>query len=183
MCDDPVLDPAQNVLKEGIKSMTRPSRILNHDDNEDEVGMPIEGTSYTGLKIGQFTGYHYGVAGILYALNESTLFIKDFAYTGGGPDAFFVVGTKTERPSPNGIMLTFPFDGKHYEYDDPNAPVLGRFEAGQPQKVLLHLPKNLRVSDLKWLSVWCRAYTVNFGEVIWPDDIVPDGKSIVYTVK
>ena len=58
--------------------MSRPSRILNHDTNEDEVGSPIEGTPYTGLRIGEFTGYHYGVGGVLYALNESTLFIKDF---------------------------------------------------------------------------------------------------------
>ena len=152
--------------------MNRPSRVLNNEVNEDEVGSPIEGTSYTGLKIGDFDGYNYGVGGTLYALNESTLFIKDFRYSGGGPDAFFLVGTESKSPNPNGIILPFPYQGKHYEYDDPNAPVLGRFEASRHENVLLHLPQNVRVSDLKWLSVWCRAYTVNFGEVIWPDNIV-----------
>ena len=175
VCDDPVLDPDQNVLKEGINS--RPSRILKGDIKEDEVGSPIEGTSYTGLKIGEFSGYHYGVGGTLYALNESTLFIKDFTYTGGGPDAFFTVGSQSKQPNSNGIMLTFPYEGTHYEYDDPKAPVLGRFEASRHEKILLHLPSDVRVSDLKWLSVWCRAYSVNFGEVIWPDTVVP-GKKI-----
>ena len=160
-------------MKEGIKSTNRPSRILNNDVDEDEVGSPIPGTSYTGLKIGEFTGYNYGVGGTLYALNESTLFIKEFKYTGGGPDAFFLVGTQSKSPNRNGIILPFPYEGTHYEYDDPKAPVLGRFEASRHEKVVLHLPRDVRVSELKWLSVWCRAYTVNFGEVIWPDNIVP----------
>ena len=129
------------------------------------------------MKIGEFSGYHYGVGGTLYALNESTLFIKDFTYTGGGPDAFFTVGSQSKQPNSNGIMLTFPYEGTHYEYNDPKAPVLGRFEASRNEKILLHLPSDVRVSDLKWLSVWCRAYSVNFGEVIWPDTVVP-GKKI-----
>ena len=30
----------------------------------------------------------------------------------------------------------------------------------------LHLPPGTQVSDLKWLSVWCRAFTVNFGDLV-----------------
>ena len=153
--------------------MNRPSRIRNTHLSEKEAGSPIEGTAHTGLKIGEFVGNNYGVGGTLYALNESTLFVKDFQYTGGGPDAFFFVGTESKSPNPNGIILSFPYQGIHCEYDDHNAPILGRFEASRHGKVLLHLPQNVRVSDLKWLSVWSGAYAVNFGEVIWPDNIVP----------
>ena len=171
MCDDPILDPDQNVQKEGVEIEERLSRVLNNLVEDEEEGSPIPGTSYRGLKIGDFTEYHYGVGGILYALNESTLFIKDFQYTGGGPDAFFWVGTQSETPNRNGIILPYPFEGKYYEYEDTNAPVLGRFEASRHENIVLHLPKDIRVSDLKWLSVWCRAYAVNFGDVIWPENI------------
>lgn len=45
--------------------------------------------------------------GDVYAVDESTLFIKGFAYDGTGPDAFFWVG-KTPRPSPEGYIIPYP---------------------------------------------------------------------------
>lgn len=30
------------------------------------------------------------------------------------------------------------------------------------------LPPGTKVSDLKWISVWCRAFQVNFGDLIFP---------------
>lgn len=47
--------------------------------------------------------------GSVYAVDESTLFIKNFAYDGTGPDAFFWVG-KTPRPSPEGFIIPYPED-------------------------------------------------------------------------
>ena len=32
----------------------------------------------------------------------------------------------------------------------------------------LTLPTNLRVTDLQWLSVWCRAFKKNFGDIFFP---------------
>lgn len=46
---------------------------------------------------------------MVYAVDESTLFIKSFAYDGTGPDAFFWVG-KTARPSPEGYIIPYPED-------------------------------------------------------------------------
>lgn len=43
----------------------------------------------------------------MYAVDESTLFIKGFAYDGTGPAAFFWVG-KTPRPSPEGYIIPYP---------------------------------------------------------------------------
>lgn len=37
--------------------------------------------------------------------------------------------------------------------------------------VLLPLPGQLKVTDIKWLSVWCRRFTVNFAEVSFPNDL------------
>lgn len=45
--------------------------------------------------------------GQIYAVDESTLFVKSFAYDGTGPDAFFWVG-KTPRPSPDGYIIPYP---------------------------------------------------------------------------
>ena len=35
----------------------------------------------------------------------------------------------------------------------------------------LTLPGDLKPKEIKWLSVWCRQYTVNFGDVFFPDDM------------
>ena len=33
------------------------------------------------------------------------------------------------------------------------------------------LPDDLKATDIKWLSVWCRAFSVNFGDIYFPDDL------------
>ena len=35
----------------------------------------------------------------------------------------------------------------------------------------LTLPEHIKATDLKWLSVWCRAYQISFGDVFFPKDI------------
>lgn len=67
--------------------------------------------------------------GDVYAVDESTLFIKGFAYDGTGPDAFFWVG-KTARPSPEGYIIPYPED------------YVGRFVI----PILLHFSINITLS-------------------------------------
>ena len=43
----------------------------------------------------------------MYAVDESTLFVKGFAYDGTAPDAFFWVGN-TARPNPEGYIIPYP---------------------------------------------------------------------------
>lgn len=85
---------------------------------------------YYGRAIGQFTDFAHGIKvrimlrnlkfkedfltilfllfqGNVYAIDESTLFIKNFAYDGTGPDAFFWVGN-SPRPSPEGYIIPYP---------------------------------------------------------------------------
>lgn len=68
------------------------------DDLRPKNGLKYE----TNLK--SFTFPHQGT---IYAVDESTLFIKSFAYDGTGPDAFFWVGN-TARPSPEGYIIPYP---------------------------------------------------------------------------
>lgn len=119
------------------------------------------------IKVGALDTKEHGVRGVVFALNESTLFVKDFEYDGAGPDAFFWVGTEGE-PGEVGTILPYPFQGKFYDYKDSNAPIItGVYEK---VNITLTLPDDLKVSDLKWFSVWCRQFAVNFADVYFPKD-------------
>jgi len=121
-------------------------------------------------KIGTFTNIFHDIAGTAYALNETTILIKGFNYDGEGPDAFFLGGTHG-RPSKSGeVVMPYPFEGRHFNYRDKNIPILGRFNGNKD--VVLHLPPGTTVDQLKWISVWCRDYTVNFGHVNVPSNFV-----------
>ncbi|XP_046993641.1 protein Skeletor, isoforms B/C [Schistocerca americana] len=116
-------------------------------------------SNYYGKLIGPLTEYAHGIRGTAYAVDESTIFIKGFSYDGTGPDAFFWVGN-TSRPSPDGYIVPYPDDYKGRE-----PPML---KAYNNTDVILRLPGGKRIRDIKWLSVWCRRFTVNFGEVFIP---------------
>ncbi|XP_021944452.1 protein Skeletor, isoforms B/C isoform X3 [Folsomia candida] len=125
---------------------------------------------YYGKLIGQLTTYAHKVSGKVYAVDEDTLFIKDFTYDGLGPDAYFWIGTgKNGDPSPSGVLVPYPDD-----YSDREPPVLRDFDH---EDVILHLPPGYKVKEIAWLSVWCRRFTVNFGDVKIPKNLkVPQRK-------
>uniref|UniRef100_A0A182XX83 DM13 domain-containing protein n=1 Tax=Anopheles stephensi TaxID=30069 RepID=A0A182XX83_ANOST len=62
---------------------------------------------YYGREIGQLTNFGHGIKGHVFAVDESTLFVKGFAYDGNAPDAFFWVGN-SPRPSPEGYIIPYP---------------------------------------------------------------------------
>jgi hypothetical protein len=55
--------------------------------------------------------------------------ITGFSYDGAGPDAFFWAG-KSGKPASvdtaDTEIITYPSDGKSYNYEDKNAPILKR---------------------------------------------------------
>ncbi|XP_028028107.1 protein Skeletor, isoforms B/C isoform X2 [Bombyx mandarina] len=119
---------------------------------------------YYGRLIGHLTQYAHGIRGTVYAVDESTVFIKGFAYDGTGPDAYFWVGD-SPQPSPEGTLVPYPED---YSSRDP--PILS---AHSNTDILLKLPAGKRLRDIKWISVWCRRFTVNFGDVFIPAGLDP----------
>jgi hypothetical protein len=136
------------------------SALANHEEGH-----------LTGTKVGTLRSMHHGVRGVVYAIDDHTILVKDFEYDGAGPDAFFWVGTEGE-PGPVGTILPYPFEGKYYEYEDKSAPILtGRFNKVD---VKLTLPSKTKVTDLKWFSVWCRQFKVNFADVIFPPNFKLD---------
>jgi len=121
-------------------------------------------------KIGNFTNLKYDVAGSVFSVNSTNLLISKFNYSGGAPDAIFWAGTDgtpDDTKEETTAILAHPFSGKHYEYSATDYPVLGKAEN---EDIFLTLPPHLQASDLKWLSVWCKAYSVNFGDVEFKDD-------------
>jgi len=120
------------------------------------------------VKAGDFQNYAHGIAGEVFLKDEKTLVIKGFTYDGAGPDAFFWAGT-SQAPSSVGTILPYPFEGKFYEYEDQSAPILSRRYNGE--EIVLTLPDDLKATDIKWLSVWCRRFRVNFGDMFFPEDL------------
>ena len=62
------------------------------------------------------------------------------------------------------------FLGKFYTSDEEHdAPVLKEFE-GHEEPIVLTLPNNVKVKDLKWISVWDRTWSLSYGDMIWDDN-------------
>ncbi len=112
------------------------------------------------------------LSGELWALDENTLEFRKFVYDGEGPDAFFILGTQTARADPNlqdAIPLPYFNQGavpiqRRYSINDPSVPVLPEF---RNQDIKLQLPPGVKVSDLQWLSLYCRDYDIDFGHVMF----------------
>ncbi|XP_011497044.1 PREDICTED: protein Skeletor, isoforms B/C isoform X2 [Ceratosolen solmsi marchali] len=89
------------------------------------------------------------------------LFIKNFSYDGVEPTAYFWVGNSSS-PTPDGIAVPYP------EHRDSDQTPL---EAFLNADVILRLPATIKVRNIKYLSVWCSRFTLNFGHVIIPENL------------
>ena len=122
-------------------------------------------------------------------MDSRTLFIKNFAYDGQGPDAYFYAGESGE-PSSKGYLIANEkesklirktFNGNKSFYStfftavcfisylieiQGSKDILGAYRS---KNIVLTLPGGKTLRNVKWISVWCRAFDVNFGEVTFPD--------------
>ncbi|XP_077261427.1 protein Skeletor, isoforms B/C isoform X2 [Temnothorax americanus] len=126
------------------------------------LGYARNGPNYYGKLIGSLQEYAHGIKGKVYAVDDATIFIKGFCYDGTGPDAYFWVGN-TSQPNPEGYIVPYP------ETDRGSDPRV--LEAYNYTDIILRLPGGKRIRDIKWLSVWCRRFTVDFGDVFIPSDL------------
>ena len=107
------------------------------------------------------------MGGAVYYVDNHTLKIKGFTYDGLGPDAFFLAGTYgkpsdcTPRVCRGATILPYPFNGTFYDYDDPTIPILMGYTGNK--EITLKTPTFLKTTNIKWFSVWCREYAVDFG--------------------
>ncbi|KAK7869548.1 hypothetical protein R5R35_002316 [Gryllus longicercus] len=111
-----------------------------------------EGDGYYGKFIGKLKQLHHGVSGDVYAVDARTLHIRNFNYDGEGPAAYFYAGD-SKSPNGNGFRI-------NDEKGSPN--VLPRY---RNKHITLTLPENKTLRDIRWFSVWCDEFSVNFGDV------------------
>jgi len=115
------------------------------------------------ILIGELKTLQHDVSGKIYAKDDKTLVIYNFKYDGKGPDAFFWVG-KTGNPKNTEDASTYILSEEgNYEYRDQSAPILGAYDG---KDVTLTIPEGWKMNDIKWLSVWCRQFSVDFGNLI-----------------
>ncbi|RWS24858.1 Protein Skeletor:-like isoforms D/E [Leptotrombidium deliense] len=113
---------------------------------------------YKGKYLGTFpAGSVHRVTGKVYAISDDMLYIEGFSYDGSAPDAFFWAGT-TPQPSTNGFIIP----------DSLGRQI--RLQAYNNQNLILKMPGGRKIKDVKWISIWCRLYTVDFGHIKIPDN-------------
>merc|ERR1711988_1437796 len=122
------------------------------------------------VKVGDLLEHHHGVLGEVYASDEETILIENFHYDGAGPDTFLFVGTEGSPESLPDEDKIFILDvsGDVFQYRDSRAPVLGRFDG---ETVTFKMPANVKVGDLKWISVYDRKFSIDFGSLTFPDNL------------
>ena len=157
-CNVTVCDKPKNDVPDVVK-ISRPASVSEKQPRMNDL--PSEGEVF----IGNLAQMHHGVEGKVYAHNESTIIVKDASYDGEGVDVFFWATTQ-DTPDGEGVILPYPFEGKFYEADDKDAPVLPKLEK---QTVVLTLPSKLKISDLKWISVFSKQFSIVYGSVQLPD--------------
>ncbi|XP_046383111.1 protein Skeletor, isoforms B/C [Ischnura elegans] len=112
-------------------------------------------TGYYGKFLGKLNTLHHSVSGDVYAVDSRTLHIRDFTYDGEAPDAFFYAGT-SKVPSGSGFRI---------RDEKGTLNVLGKYNK---KHVTLTLPEGKTLSNIRWFSVWCREFEVNFADVKIP---------------
>ena len=124
---------------------------------------------------------YHPVQGDLYKRDANTLIIRNFVYDGEGPDAFFVVGKRPmgrnrivikRRDRKDAIPLPYEnsylgystqtLNQRRLRYDDPKIPVLGRYDG---QDIELTLPQGVEADNIRWISLYCRQFNMDFGHV------------------
>ena len=125
----------------------------------------FQAIAQTKIEIGDFLSKdeRHSVHGTLFrqAGDEETLEIQGFEYNHEScPDAFFKAGSDNSAPSSeHGFELhqTYNKDGKN--------------------NLILKVPNDLsKVSELRWLSWWCKSLNADLGSVIFLANAIPNDK-------
>ncbi|XP_050698739.1 protein Skeletor, isoforms B/C-like [Eriocheir sinensis] len=115
---------------------------------------------YKGTYIGKLSTLEHKVTGHVYALDNITIYIEGFTYDGEAPDAFFFAGNNSPRPTSRGFIIPD---------EQGRTQVLGPY---QNRNIVLKFPVTKKgqrsLNDVKWVSVWCRKFAIDFGHILIP---------------
>lgn len=94
----------------------------------------------------------YGISGTLTVLDNRTLQVTNFNYTGAGPSVFFYTGRDGNYDPGRGGQLVGPrLNGTRWENDT----------------ITLDLPDGTTLDDLDGVSVWCDLFFINFSDAVF----------------
>ena len=111
---------------------------------------------------------YFTCSGDVYATGEQEIIIKNFYYDGTAPKTFFTVGRHGDPEDPDVQRFIITEEGFEANVISPRFPVL---DAANDETVTLSLRgSGLTVADLKWISVWCFDFKVNFGDLEFDSD-------------
>ncbi|XP_050707781.1 protein Skeletor, isoforms B/C-like [Eriocheir sinensis] len=130
------------------------------------LGVCSASDGYVGKKIGEMNSYHHQVGGDVYAVDETTLLIKNFMYDGNGGDTFFWAGSRP-RPGPQGFIV-------------PNE--LGRtnvLDRYLNKDITLTLPDQKTITEIKWLAIYDLSRLEPFGDIYIPEGFEPPQKIVL----
>jgi len=109
--------------------------------------------------VGPFVETQHGIAGDVYIIDNSTLYIADFNYDGQGPSVVFFGGE--EEDVGRGVQISYPYRR--------NIGILGvrKLKAIRKRDITINLPPKLNANQMVWMSVWCDTFQVSFGHVLF----------------
>lgn len=120
--------------------------------------------NYYGTLIGKLNRRDHNVSGDVYAVDEQTLFIKNFNYDGLAPDAYFWSSVTSAQPGPTA-------DGFIVPDEKGSTKPLERYT---DKDIVLRLPEGKTLREINWLSIWSRHNKQNSGEIyIGKQSIIP----------
>jgi len=109
---------------------------------------------YFGKKLGSLKQLEHGVSGDIYAVDSRTIHIRNFNYDGQGPDAYFFVGSGTQ---------VYGQDKRQVPDENGRVDPLGPY---RNKDITLTLPSGVTLDKVQWMSVWCRKFAVDFGNLV-----------------
>ena len=113
--------------------------------------------------LGDLSTLQHDVGGEVYASGEEEIIIKHFTYNGQAPQPYITVGIQGRPGDPDVERFIVTEEGVDDDIFNTRFPVLA---AANDETLTLPLTgSGLRVSDLRWLSVWCVEFSVDFGSV------------------
>ena len=121
--------------------------------------------------LGKLSELAHQLRGNVYAISCSELVIENFYYDGTGPRVFAYIGsdpaTAPTRRS-NGVDATVMYDGRTFTHFP--------LERHTNTTLRILLPDSYHLNQIRWLSIWCKAFFANFGHVTFPagDEVIED---------
>lgn len=132
---------------------------IRDNRNFADIYIPDGFSPPSAQRIAEFSRESHGVrSGPLVVLDSKRIRIENFFYDGSSNSTYFWVGT---GPVPSSSGKRIPDE---LGYLEP----LSRYEG---ETLTLHLPGEMTIFDIDWISIWDEEDQVSFGSVSFPDGL------------